>query len=77
MKEKPYSTTPKSSKPKIPFIVYLDGSPYHTSAYNHQGAISNAAFRYAEENDEAVGLVRWKIKEGQIECVVEDREEEM
>lgn len=74
MKEKPYSTTPKSPKPKLPFIVYLDGEPYHTSAYNHQGAISNAAYRYAEDNDEEVRKVMWQIKEGILDCYVEDRE---
>jgi hypothetical protein len=80
MKEKPYATTPKankSTKPKLPFIVYLDEEPYHTSAYNHQGAISNAAYRYAEENDETVALIMWKIKNNQIDCFVEDREEEI
>ena len=60
-----------SVKPaKILYIVTLDGKDYPTWAYNESGATSNAAFRYAEENDEDVKLVMWKINQGKISCEV-------
>jgi hypothetical protein len=68
MKEKPPTV-------KLPFSVYIEGELYETFAYNHQGAISNAAYRYAEDNDEDVKLVMWKIREEMLECWVDDEKE--
>jgi hypothetical protein len=62
----------KPARPKIPYIVIIEESTYHTSAYNEEAALSNAAYRYAEENDEEVGLIMWKIKQDKLYSNVEE-----
>lgn len=73
MKEKPSSFLPSSSeRKKIRYKVIIDDQEFQTSAFNEEGAISNAAYRYAEDNDEEVRLVMWKIQNDQLDFEVEE-----
>jgi hypothetical protein len=77
MRDNPYKSPTKSSmsrllNPKYPYLVTIDGQEFHTSAHSPQAAISNAAYRYSEQEEEEVALVRWKIREGHLNCEVEE-----
>jgi hypothetical protein len=65
--------------PKLPYRVTLtidgDENEFITRAYSESAAISNAAYRLSRGIGDSVGLIMWKIKEGQIECDVEEMEE--
>jgi hypothetical protein len=69
----------KETGPKSPYRVTLtidgDENEFITRAYSSSAAISNAAYRLSREIGDSVGLIMWKIKEGQIECEVEEMEE--
>jgi hypothetical protein len=72
---KPGSTKKsKASGFKSKYCVVIEDSEYITMAYNEEGALSNAAFRYGEENDEEVALVMWKIKHDKYYSLVEEAE---
>ena len=66
MKERP---TPK---PKLRYLVTLDGQEFLTSAFNPQGAISNAAFRLSSGAKMGIALTMHKIKLGEIIAKVEE-----
>jgi hypothetical protein len=57
---------------KTRYNVFIGGDSYGTSAYGTDGAISNASFQYAKNNNEAVALVRWKINNGELFCHIEE-----
>lgn len=67
-------TSAKSFKKlsKTRYLITIDGHEFTTYAYNEESAISNAAYRYAEQEDEEVALIRWKIKENILTCEVEE-----
>ncbi len=69
MKESPYSEKRK----KFQYCVTLDDQEFHTWAYNKEGATSNAAYRYAEQEDEEVRHIMWQIKQGEIYCEVQEQ----
>lgn len=71
MKTQP-SKSIKPSRPKLKYLVTIEDSEYTTSAYNPEGARSNAAYRYADENDEEVGLIMYQIKHEELYCEVEE-----
>jgi hypothetical protein len=71
MKFKP--TTPsKPQREKTKYIVTIEDEEYQTSAYTEEAALSNAAYRYADEVDEDVALVKWKIKHDKLYFNVEE-----
>jgi len=72
MKESPYNNNSKPPVEKFPYLVTLDGEEYYTKATTPESAISNAAFRHAQELNEPVALVKWKINQGKIDCEVEE-----
>lgn len=71
MKFKPTSpSNPQREKTK--FIVTIEDEEYQTSAYTPESALSNAAFRFAEETDEDVALVKWRIRNDKLYSNVEE-----
>lgn len=71
MKFKP--TTPGNpQREKIQYEVVIEDSTFITAAYNSESALSNACWRFAEENDEDVALIKWKIREGKLYFNVEE-----
>ena len=71
MKFKP--TTPGNpQREKTKFIVTIEDDEFTTSAYTPESALSNAAYRFADENDEDVALVKWKIKQELLHSSVEE-----
>jgi hypothetical protein len=60
------------TRKKIKYSVTIEDEVYDTWAFNEEGAIANAAFRYGFDNDEDVKLVMWKIREEQLYCNVEE-----
>lgn len=58
-------------KPKTFYKVTIEDTVYHTAAYTEEAALSNACFRYAEENDENVGRVSWQVKNDKLYSNVE------
>ena len=65
----------KSNQParkKFKYLVTIEDTEYITWAYTEENARSNAAYRYADENDEEVGLVMWRIKHDELYCEVEE-----
>jgi hypothetical protein len=65
MKFKPTSPT-NPAREKIQYEVVIEDSIFITAAFTPESALSNAAFRFAEETDEDVALVKWKIREGKL-----------
>ena len=57
---------------KTKFIVTIEDETYPTSAFNEEGAKSNAAYRYGQDEDMDIGLVLHKIKKGELFCEVEE-----
>jgi hypothetical protein len=73
MKESPKSTRRTiSGCKKFKYRVIIDDTPYDTWAFNEEAAVSNAAYRYALDNDEEVGLIMWKIKNDELDMEVEE-----
>ena len=71
MKFKP--TTPgNSQRKKIQYEVVIEDSTFITWAFNEESALSNAAWRYAEEVDEDVALIKWQVREGKLYSNVEE-----
>jgi hypothetical protein len=61
------------TKPILPtFTVTIADSSYTTSAYTSHAAISKVAYRYGRDNGIAVGLVQFKIKNGELRVTVEE-----
>ena len=71
MKFKPTSPT-NPQREKIQYEVTIEDSTFITYAYNEESALSNAAFRYADEMDEDVALIKWKIKQEKLYSNVEE-----
>ena len=62
-----------STKPTLPtFTVTIAESLHTTSAYTPHAAISKAAYRYGKDSGITVGLVQWKIKNGELKVTVEE-----
>ena len=62
-----HPTTPGNpQREKIQYEVTIEDSTFITAAYTPESALSNAAYRFADENDEDVALVKWKLKEGKL-----------
>ena len=73
MKEQPnVQSNQKQARAKLPYSVTIEDTSYHTFAYTEEAALSNAAFRYAQENNMGVGLVMFRIKKGEIYSNVEE-----
>jgi hypothetical protein len=71
MKFKP--TTPGNpQREKTKYIVIIEDEEYTTAAYTPESALSNAAYRYAEDVDEDVALIKWKIKHDKLYWNVEE-----
>jgi len=69
MKTSPSKSNQLAHK-KFKYLVTIEDTEYITWAYTEENARSNVAYRYADENDEDIGLVIWKIKEGDLYCEV-------
>jgi cytidine deaminase len=59
-----------TDQPKTLFNVTIENSSYKTWATSEEKAIANACFRFAEDEDEEVALVRWKVKNEQLTVTV-------
>lgn len=60
-------TTPgNSQREKIQYEVIIEDSTFVTTAYIPELALSNACWRYVEENDEDVALIKWRVREGKL-----------
>jgi len=71
MKFKP--TTPSNpQREKSKFIVTIEDEEYQTSAYTEEAALSNACYRYAEEMDEEVALIKWQVRNDKLYSNVEE-----
>ena len=71
MKFKP--TTPGNpQREKIHYCVTIEGEQYETYAYSEEVALSNAAWRYAEDYDEDVALIKWKLRNDKLYFDVEE-----
>ena len=66
----PKSTIPP--KPKTFYQVTIEDTIYHTAAYTEEAALSNACYRYAQENDEEVRKIRWMVRENKLYSNVEE-----
>ena len=71
MKFKPTSPS-NPAREKIQYEVTIEDSIFVTYAYNEESALSNAAYRFAEETDEDVALVKWKIRNDKLYFNVEE-----
>jgi hypothetical protein len=71
MKFKPTSPS-NSAREKIQYEVVIEDSTFITAAFTPESALSNAAFRFAEETDEDVALVKWQIKNDKLYFNVEE-----
>ena len=68
-----HPTTPGNpQREKIQYEVVIENSTFITAAYNSESALSNAAYRYASDQDEDVALIKWKIREGKLYSNVEE-----
>ena len=57
------------------YLVEIDGESYSTYALSEHAAISNIAFRYAQEHKTTVALVMYKINLGEISAEAMEDEE--
>jgi len=72
MKTKPNKTT---TALKTRYVIEIDNQRFTTYATSPKTAISNAAYRYASRDGRDVRLVKWEIKNGELECrVVEGKQ---
>jgi hypothetical protein len=71
MKFKPTSPS-NPAREKIQYEVTIDDSTFVTWAFTEEQALSNAAFRFAEETDEDVALVKWKLRNEKLYSNVEE-----
>lgn len=71
MKFKP--TNPSNpAREKIQYEVVIEDSTFITWAFTEEQALSNAAYRYSEEMDEDVALVKRKIRNDKLYWNVEE-----
>jgi len=71
MKFKP--TNPRNpQREKTKYIVIIEDEEYTTASYTPESALSNAAYRYAEDVDEDVALIKWKLKNDKLYYDVEE-----
>ncbi len=68
MKYKPSDNLHQKTK----YLVSIEDEQYETHALTEEGAKSNAAYRYGQDEDMDVGLVLHKIKKGELFCEVEE-----
>lgn len=57
---------------KTKFIVTIEDEEFTTSAFTEEQALSNACWRYAEENDEDVALIKWQVRNDKLYSNVEE-----
>ena len=67
MKSKPSKTPPAL---KTRYVVEIDNQRFTTYATSAQSAVSNAAYQYASRKGSDVRLVKWEIKNGELECKI-------
>ena len=68
-----HPTTPGNpQREKIQYEVTIDDSSYVTWAFTEELALSNACYRYAEEVDEDVALIKWQVKHDKLYSNVEE-----
>ena len=71
MKFKP--TDPRNPpKEKTKYICTIEDEEYETWAFTEEAALSNAAFRFAEDTDEDVALIKWKLRNDKLYWNVEE-----
>jgi len=71
MKTKPNNTPAL----KIRYVIEIDNQKFTTYATSPKSAMSNAAYQYASRKGSDVRLVKWEIKNGELECrVVEPKQ---
>lgn len=71
MKYKPISPS-NPAREKTKYIVTIEDEEFTTSAFTEGQALSNACFRYAEEMDEDVALIKWQVKHEKLYSNVEE-----
>ena len=68
-----HPTTPGNpQREKTKFIVTIEDEEYQTSAFTEEEALSNAAYRYSQDQDEDVALIKWQIKHEKLYFNVEE-----
>lgn len=60
------------AREKIQYEVTIEDSTFVTFAFNEESALSNACFRYAEDVDEDVALIKWHVKNDKLYSNVEE-----
>lgn len=65
----------KKKKYVVEFFGECEGK-YRTMAVDERSALNNACYQLAEDVDQEVSLVRWKVNEGRIEYDIEEDEKE-
>jgi len=71
MKFKPTSPS-NPAREKTKFLVTIENEEFTTSAFTEEQALSNACWRYAEEQDEDVALIKWQVKQEKLYSNVEE-----
>lgn len=71
MKFKPTSPS-NPQREKIQYEVVIEDSTFITFAFTSELALSNACFRYAEEVDEDVALIKWRVRNYKLYSNVEE-----
>ena len=68
-----HPTTPGNpQREKIQYEVVIEDSTFITFAFTPELALSNACYRYAEEVDEDVALIKWQVKHEKLYSNVEE-----
>ena len=68
-----HPTTPGNpQREKIQYEVVIEDSTFITAAYTPESALSNACYRYAEEVDEDVALIKWQVRNEKLYSNVEE-----
>ena len=68
---KTHPTTQGAPK-KTKYRVEIDGEVFITWAPNEELALSNAAYRFADQEDLEVRLVMWKLRNDKLDYSVEE-----
>jgi hypothetical protein len=71
MKFKPTSPS-NPAREKIQYEVTIEDSTFITAAFTPESALSNACWRYAEEQDEDVALIKWQVRNEKLYSNVEE-----
>ena len=56
-------------------VEFEGGEVYHTKAASEEKAMSNAAYRYAQDEDMNIGIVLWKMRNGELNYWIEEEGE--